>query len=106
MTDKIVVLCTCGSAEEAEKLARHLVETRLAACVNLVSGLRSIYRWKGAVENASECLLLIKSSRAAFDRLCAEIEKIHAYEVPEILALTVVDGSKNYLNWLDAELTT
>ena len=104
MTDKIVVFCTCASAEEAEKLARHLVETRAAACVNMLGGVRSFYRWKGALEDASEYLLLIKSSRPAFERLRAEIEKVHSYEVPEIIAVAIVDGSGNYLNWLDAEL--
>ena len=85
-------------------MARHLVETRVAACVNVVAGLRSFYRWKGAMEDAAEWLLVIKSSRPLFARLRAEIEKVHPYEVPEILALPVVDGSENYLNWLDAEL--
>ncbi|MCL5742517.1 MAG: divalent-cation tolerance protein CutA [Acidobacteria bacterium] len=104
MTDKIVVLSTCGSAEEAEKIARGLVESRLAACVNVVPGLRSVYRWQGAVESASECLLLIKSSRGLLESLRAELEKLHSYEVPEILALPVVAGSANYLNWLEGEL--
>ena len=104
MTDKIVVFCTCASAEEAEKLARHLVEARAAACVNVLGGVRSFYRWKGALEDASEYLLVIKSSRPAFERLRAEIEKVHSYELPEIIAISVVDGSGNYLNWLDAEL--
>ncbi len=105
MTDKIVVLCTCGSADEATKVARHLVEVRAAACVNVISGLRSVYRWKGVVEDTAEWLLVIKSSRPGFDRLRAEIQKVHSYEVPEVLALPVVDGNRDYLDWLDAELT-
>ncbi len=104
MTDKIVVFCSCASAGEAEKLARHLVETKVAACVNVLGGMRSFYRWKGALEDASEFLLIIKSSRPAFERLRAEIEKVHSYELPEILALPVIDGSESYLNWLNAEL--
>jgi periplasmic divalent cation tolerance protein len=104
MTDKIVVLSTCGSVEEAEKIARLLVERQLAACVNVLAGLQSIYRWEGAVESAAEWLLVIKSSRARFDELRVALEAAHSYKVPEILALPVVEGSQNYLNWLDASL--
>lgn len=104
MTDKIVVLSTCPSAEEAASLARTLVEKRLAACVNVVGGARSFYRWKGAIEDTTEWLLLIKSRRELFPRLCAELESLHSYEVPEVVALAIVDGSPGYLNWLEAEL--
>ena len=104
MTDKIVVLSTCATGEEAEKLARLLVEQRLAACVNVIPGIRSYYRWKGEVETAGECLLLVKSSRDLFDSLTAALEKAHSYEVPEALALAIVDGAANYLNWLGANL--
>src|SRR5438105_6557690 len=104
MTDKIVVLNTCASADEAEKIARRLVEARLAACVSVIAGARSFYRWKDAIEDASEFLLVIKTSRANFDDLRLELEKAHSYEVPEIIALPIVDGAANYLNWLDAEL--
>ena len=104
MTDKIVVLCTCASPDEGERLARVLVEARLAACVNVVPGVRSLYHWNGGIESAEECLLLIKSSRAVFAALSAEIERLHPYEVPEVLALPVVDGTQNYLNWFAANL--
>ncbi|MBI1787237.1 MAG: divalent-cation tolerance protein CutA [Acidobacteria bacterium] len=104
MTDKIVVLSTCATAEEGEAIARKLVEGRLAACVNVLPGARSFYRWKGAIENAAECLLVIKSRRDLSARLCAELEKAHSYEVPEALVLQVVDGATNYLNWLTQEL--
>ncbi len=104
MTDKIVVLCTCASAEEAEKIARALVEQRLAACVNIVAGIRSIYRWKAQVEDSGEWLLLIKSRRALFDEVRAAVERTHSYEVPELLALHVVDAAPAYLDWLDHEL--
>jgi|ERR1041385_7269222 periplasmic divalent cation tolerance protein len=106
MTDKIVVLNTCGSAEEAEKIARHLIEIRLAACVNVLSGARSFYRWQGAIEEAGEWLLVIKTSRERFHDVRAELERLHSYEVPEIIALPVVDGSLNYLNWLETEIKT
>lgn len=104
MTDKIVVLSTCDSEEEAKRVAHHLVEQRLAACVNILPGVRSIYRWKGKIEDASEFVLVIKSSRALFPALRAELEKVHSYEIPEVIALPVLDGSEPYLNWLDSEL--
>lgn len=100
MTDKIVVFSTCASAGEAERIARLLVEERLAACVNIMPEVRSFYRWQGAVESAAELLLVIKSTRGRFEALRAALEKAHSYEVPEVLALAVVDGAPNYLNWL------
>ena len=104
MTDKIVVLSTCGSEEEAERLARLLIERRLAACVSIVPRLRSVYRWNGAVESADEWLLLIKSSRPLFEQLRGAIEGAHSYQVPEVLALPVIDGAVPYLDWLQANL--
>jgi periplasmic divalent cation tolerance protein len=105
MTNKIVVLSTCGSPEEAEKIARELVSQRLAACVSIVPGVRSLYQWKGAVEDSQETLLLIKSTRELFPRLQSELARLHSYEVPEIVALPVVDGSERYLAWIDTELS-
>ncbi len=104
MTDKIVVLSTCASVEEAERLARVLVERRLAACVNVLPGIRSVYRWKGEIASASECLLVVKSSRELFDSLRAALEAAHSYELPEALALPVIDGSPAYLEWLNNNL--
>jgi periplasmic divalent cation tolerance protein len=104
MTDKIVVLTNCGSAEEAAKIARVLVEKKLAACVNVMPAVRSFYRWKGVIEDEQESLLVIKSSRALFNDLRVEIEKLHSYEVPEVIAVPIVDGSEGYLEWLDREL--
>jgi periplasmic divalent cation tolerance protein len=104
MTDKIVILSTCSDEQEAERLARALVEARLAACVSVVPRVRSFYRWKGAVEDASECLLVIKSSRPLFAELRSALEKAHSYEVPEVVAIPVVDGAPNYLNWLHENL--
>jgi periplasmic divalent cation tolerance protein len=104
MTDKIVVLSTCGSAEEAAKIARALVEKKLAGCVNVMPAVRSFYRWKGVIEDEQELLLVIKSSRALFNDLRVEIEKLHSSEVPEVIAVPIVDGSEGYLEWLDREL--
>jgi periplasmic divalent cation tolerance protein len=104
MTDKIVVFSTCGSAEDAARIARALVEKKLAACVNVMPAVRSFYRWKGAIEDEQESLLVIKSSRALFNQLRVEIERLHSYEVPEVIAVPIVDGSEGYLEWLDREL--
>ncbi len=104
MTDKIVVLSTCSSTEDARLIARALVEKRLAACVNVVGGVRSVYRWKGEVEDEPEALLVIKSSRPLFDQLRIELERLHSYELPEVIAVPVVDGSERYLEWLGREL--
>lgn len=105
MTDKIVVLTTCDSEKQAAKLARLLVEHRLAACVNILPKARSIYRWQEKIEDAAEWILLIKSRRDLFAGLRAEIQKLHTYDVPEVIALPVVDGSEAYLAWLDEQLT-
>ena len=104
MTDKIVVLSTASSAAEAETIARRLVDERLAACVNVVTGVRSFYRWKGKIEKSPEWLLVIKSSRGRFEELRAALEKLHSYDVPEVFALPVVEGTKNYLHWMEGEL--
>ena len=104
MTDKIVVLSTCASPEEAGKIARTLVEKRLAACVNILPAVRSIYRWKDAIEDDPETLLLIKSSRALFNDLRSEIERLHSYEVQEAIAIPIVDGLERYLEWMGSAL--
>ena len=104
MTDKVVVLTTCASQEHASHLARHLIEERLAACVTILPQARSFYRWKEKIENEEEFVLLIKSGREVFPKLREAIAKEHTYEVPEVIALAVVDGSEAYLNWLDREI--
>ncbi|HEV2199087.1 MAG TPA: divalent-cation tolerance protein CutA [Bryobacteraceae bacterium] len=105
MTDKIVVLTTCDSERQAAELARALVEQRVAACVNILPGARSIYRWKDEIEDAAEWLLVIKSRRDLFPALRAAVEKLHTYEVPELIAMPLVEGSGPYLAWLDRELS-
>lgn len=105
MTDKIVVFTTCGSEEEARALAAMLIEKRLAACVNITAPLTSVYRWKGRVEESREWLLIVKSRRERFDQLRVALESAHSYELPEVLAIPVVDGSPNYLAWVDAEIS-
>ncbi len=104
MTDKIVVLSTCASEEEARRIAAELLGKRLAVCVNVLPPMRSIYRWEGAVEESEEVLMLIKSSRALFDELRAEIARLHSYEIPEAIALPIIAGAAPYLAWMDREL--
>ena len=99
-----VVLVTAGSEDEAAKIARALVDERLAACVNIVPGARSIYRWRGAVEDEREVLMIIKTAAAALDALEARVRELHSYEVPEVLALPVDKGSGPYLDWLGESL--
>ena len=104
MTDKIVVFSTCSGAEEAKNLARRLVEQRLAACVNLFPQVESCYRWKGEIHQDAEVFLVIKSRRALFERLRKEVERLHSYEVPELIAVPIVDGAEAYLSWMEKEL--
>jgi uncharacterized protein involved in tolerance to divalent cations len=104
MGEFIVVYVTAGSADEGERIAGALVEERLAACVNRVTGVRSTYRWEGRVERADEELLIVKTSRDLFERLKKRIAELHSYSVPEIIALPIIDGSESYLKWLHEEL--
>ena len=101
MTDKRVVFSSCGSLEEARQIAQALVERRLAACVNILPQVESIYRWKGEVETASEWLLVIKTMAGVFDQLRETIAKLHSYEVPECVEIEITEGSASYLTWIE-----
>jgi periplasmic divalent cation tolerance protein len=97
----VVVLVTCGSRAEAQRIAREVVSQRLAACANLLeTPVQSVYRWKGKVEKAREFLLLIKTSPRRLSALQAEVQRLHSYDVPEFIALPIVTGSSAYLRWL------
>jgi periplasmic divalent cation tolerance protein len=97
----VVVLVTCGSRAEAQRIAREVVSQRLAACANLLeTPVQSVYRWKGKVEKAREFLLLIKTSPRRLSALQAEVQRLHSYDVPEFIALPIVAGSPAYLRWL------
>lgn len=98
-----VVLVTAPDAQVGARLARELVEARLAACVNLVSSVRSVYRWEGRVEDEAEVLLVIKTRAERFAALEARVRELHPYEVPEVLALPAAGGSRAYLDWVAAE---
>jgi periplasmic divalent cation tolerance protein len=100
MTDKRIVLTTAGSRDEARKIARHLVESQLAACVNILPQVESIYRWQGKVESASEWLLLIKTTAARFPEVRDAIRALHSYDLPECIELSIEEGSELYLKWL------
>jgi|SRR5579863_4653438 len=104
MTDKRIVLSTAGSEEEARKIARELVERRLAACVNIVPQIESVYRWQGKIESSREWLLLIKTSAMLFAEVCQTVRELHSYEVPECIAINIEEGSPEYLLWLASSL--
>ena len=105
MTDKVVVLVNCSKLEAAEQIGRHLVAKRLAACVNLVPGVRSWYWWEDKVVEDNEVMVMIKTSRERLADLEKEVVRLHSYAVPEVIALQVVDGSRNYLNWIEFSLS-
>lgn len=101
-----LIYCTCPDMETAEQIARRLLTDELAACVNILPGVRSIYRWQGEVETAQEHLLLIKSQQARYAMIEAAIKAMHPYEVPEIIAVAIDNGSTEYLQWIDSCLST
>jgi len=104
MSEPLAVLMTAGSQEEAERIANALVAEMLAACVNIVPGVTSIYRWEGKVQRDQEWLLVAKSRRDVLDHLVERVQALHSYDVPEIIALALVGGSEPYLRWLDGVL--
>jgi len=101
MVERIVVLMTAGSQEEADRLAQALVAERLAACVNIVPGMISVYRWQGAIQRDQEWLLLAKSRRDLLDAVVQRVQELHSYDVPEVTALPLEGGSDDYLRWID-----
>ena len=101
MSDKIVVFTTTGSTEEARRIADALVERRQAACVIIIKGIESIYRWKGKTEESQEWMLLIKTTAAAFDNVCATIRELHSYELPECIGVAVAQGTPDFMKWID-----
>src|SRR5262245_49605829 len=104
MSGYAVVLCAAGSEAEAAAIARALVEGRLAACVNVVSGVSSTYRWKGAVETSAEWLLIVKTERDRFEDVRAAIRRLHSYELPEIVMIEIGGGDPDYLSWIGANV--
>jgi periplasmic divalent cation tolerance protein len=100
-TDRIIVLVTAGSEEEAHNMAELLVKGKKAACVNIVPAVDSLFWWEGKIESARESLLLVKTKASLFPEIVEMVERTHSYEVPEIIALPIIAGSEDYLKWLD-----
>lgn len=100
---EVVVFVTASSYEEAEKIGRMIVESRLAACANVISGMRSIFRWDNKISVENECLMIIKTTQQRYSELEAAIRKSHSYTVPEIIALPVIAGALSYLDWIRSE---
>ena len=99
--EAIVVYITAPNEEEAAKIARAVVEERLAACVNIVKGVRSIYSWQGRIEDDPEVLMIVKTRRELFEALTKRVKELHSYTVAEVIALPIIDGSQDYLKWLE-----
>ena len=104
MSERLVVLMTAGSREEADKIANALVTEMLAACVNVLPGVTSVYRWEGEVQRDQEWFLVAKSTVEVLDDLVRRVQALHSYDLPEIIALPVVGGSEAYLRWVDGEV--
>ena len=100
MTDKVVIMVTAASRRECRRIARRLIEEKLAACVNITQPIQSIYRWEGKIDQSREFLMLIKTTRNLFPQIETEIGLIHSYHTPEIICLPIIDGSPNYLQWV------
>jgi periplasmic divalent cation tolerance protein len=98
--ENIVVLITAPNEDEAAKISHALVEKSLAGCVNIIKGIRSIYQWQGKIEDEPEVLMVAKTQRRLFPALSKKVKELHTYTVPEILALPIVEGSAEYLDWL------
>jgi periplasmic divalent cation tolerance protein len=102
--DHVIVFITTGDSEEAGRIARRLLEDRLAACVNIVAGVDSHFWWRGRLDRAAESLLIVKTKAGLLPQIVASVKDAHSYELPEIIALPVVGGSREYLDWIDSEV--
>jgi len=96
----IIVFITASDEKEAAKIAKALVEARLAGCVNIIKDIRSIYSWQGKIEDEREVFMIVKTQKARFDSLMEKVKELHSYTVPEIIALPIIEGSEDYLKWL------
>lgn len=104
MTDALLVFCTCENPAEADRIARTLVSERLAACANILGGVRSVFRWQGEVSEAEEVQILIKTAQNRYVALESRIAELHSYDTPEIFAIPITVGSEKYLQWLGAQV--
>lgn len=101
MTDKVVILVTAGKLAEAKRIAKQLIESQIVACVNITPPVQSIYRWQGRIAQEQEVLMIIKSTRELFPDVAAAVRKIHSYKTPEVICLPIVDGTEEYLSWIE-----
>ena len=104
MAGHLVVLITTGSTEEAQKIARALGEEGLAACVNIVAPVHSVYRWRGEIQTDQEALLIVKTRADILEKLFQRVKQLHSYELPEIIALPILAGAEDYLHWIDEQI--
>lgn len=98
--DELVVFITASNQDEAMKIAKELIENKLAGCVNIIKDIRSIYRWEGKIQDDSEALMIAKTQKYIFDSLVEKVKELHSYTVPEIIAIPIIAGSEDYLKWL------
>lgn len=103
MTNHIVIYITTGSTTEAKKIGRILVEEKLVACSNIISPIRSIYSWQGKICDEREALMVLKTKKKLFKQIVKRVEELHSYDVPEIIAMPIIEGSSKYLSWLNEE---
>jgi periplasmic divalent cation tolerance protein len=103
MSNYIIIYITTGSVNEAKKIGRALVEEKLAACSNIISPIRSIYSWQGKICDDKEALMVLKTRKQLFKQIVKRVEKLHSYDVPEIIAMPIIEGSSKYLSWLNEE---
>ncbi len=103
-TMHIIVLVTAGNKREAQRIAAGLVKAKLAACVNIIDRIDSLFFWEGKIDRAKECLLMIKSKKEKLSKIIKQVKLLHSYKVPEIIALPIIAGSKSYLRWIDASV--
>lgn len=101
MPEAVAVFITAPNEQEAERLAGALVGESLAGCVNIIKGIRSIYRWQGKIEDEAEILLIVKTQKVLFERLCSRVRELHSYQVPEVIALPITAGLPEYISWLE-----
>jgi periplasmic divalent cation tolerance protein len=98
----IVIFITAANKKEAGKISEGLIKKRLAACVNTLGGIKSLFRWKGKIDEAKEVLLMVKSKKTNFQKIAGFVKSVHSYQVPEIIAIPIIAGNKPYLEWINA----
>ncbi len=98
--EEIIVFITASKEDEAIKIAKELVEERLAGCINIIKNIRSIYRWEGKIEDEMECLMIAKTKKNLFEKLTKKVKEVHSYSVPEIVGVPIIEGAEDYLKWL------